>query len=189
MKAKLIKKIDNGWPVYSLRREDNRMIATTRWPFDEPALMIAKHNGIDLQKLSHTNCDEIFRVVDVVKLAEENAKIKEGFVIDSSQVAPYRLGFKNGFNKHTELNKDKVFTFEDMNSAMDWMMTQYFEFHEQPTTGRRDEYLKSLQQPTEIEVEIEMEDVIQLKKRAGGITNMGKPKLDSNGCLILKRAK
>jgi hypothetical protein len=27
--------------------------------------MIAKHNGIDLQKLSHTNCDEIFGVVEV----------------------------------------------------------------------------------------------------------------------------
>jgi len=39
----------------------------------------------------------------------------------------------------------------------------------------------------EIEVEIEMEDVIQLKKRVGGITNMGKPKLDSEGCLILKK--
>jgi hypothetical protein len=46
---------------------------------------------------------------------------------------------------------------------------------------------QSLQQPTEIEVEIEMEDIIQLKKRAGGLTNMGKPKLDNNGCLILKR--
>ena len=39
----------------------------------------------------------------------------------------------------------------------------------------------------EIEVEIEMEDVIQLNKRAGGTTNMGKPKLDEDGCLILKK--
>jgi hypothetical protein len=39
----------------------------------------------------------------------------------------------------------------------------------------------------EIEVEIVMEDTFQLKKRAGGITNMGKPKLDANGCLMLKQ--
>jgi len=36
------------------------------------------------------------------------------------------------------------------------------------------------------DVEVEMEDTFQLKKRAGGITNMGKPKLDAGGCLILK---
>jgi hypothetical protein len=39
----------------------------------------------------------------------------------------------------------------------------------------------------DMNVEVVMEDIIQLKKRAGGLTNMGKPKLDSDGCLILKR--
>jgi hypothetical protein len=53
MKAALIKTLDNGWPVYSLRRADGKMIATTRFPFDQPALMIAKNAGIELQKLSH----------------------------------------------------------------------------------------------------------------------------------------
>ena len=43
------------------------------------------------------------------------------------------------------------------------------------------------EQPSEIEVEIEMEVAFQLKKRVGGITNMGKPLLDADGCLILKR--
>jgi hypothetical protein len=64
MKATLIKKLDNGWPTYSLRRADGRMIATTRFPFDEPALMIAKNAGINLQKLSHVKCDEILGVTD-----------------------------------------------------------------------------------------------------------------------------
>jgi hypothetical protein len=49
--------------------------------------------------------------------------------------------------------------------------------------------LKKVSQPTEIEVEIEMEDVIQLKTRARYITNMGKPKLDAEGCIILKKAR
>jgi len=57
MKATLIKSMDNGWPVYSLRREDRRMIATTRWPFSEPSLMIAKNAGIELRKLSHENAN------------------------------------------------------------------------------------------------------------------------------------
>ena len=39
----------------------------------------------------------------------------------------------------------------------------------------------------DMNVEVVMEHIIQLKKRAGGLTNMGKPKLDSDGCLILKR--
>jgi hypothetical protein len=43
------------------------------------------------------------------------------------------------------------------------------------------------EQPSEIEVEIEMEVAFQLKKRVGGITNMGKPKLDSSGCLVLRK--
>jgi hypothetical protein len=32
-----------------------------------------------------------------------------------------------------------------------------------------------------------MEDIIHLKNRRGGLANMGKPKFDSEGCLILKR--
>jgi hypothetical protein len=84
-----------------------------------------------------------------------------------------------------ELNKDKLFTLEDMNNAMDWIMTQYFEFHEQPTIGRREQYLEHIQQPTEIEVVIEMED-IRLPHGANESYIESKPKLDSNRCLILK---
>jgi hypothetical protein len=64
MTATLIKTLDNGWPTYSLRRADGRMIATTRFPFDEPALMIAKNAGINLHKLSHVKCDEILGITD-----------------------------------------------------------------------------------------------------------------------------
>jgi hypothetical protein len=132
-------------------------------------------------KLSKQNCDEIFGVVDVEKLAT-------GYdLYEKINFVGQTRAYKAGLQKAMELNKDKLFTSEDIKKAMDWMMTQYFEFHEQPTIGRRDQYLESIQQPTEFEVEIEMEDVIQLKKRAGGITNMCKPKLDSEGCLILKK--
>ena len=79
---------------------------------------------------------------------------------------------------------------------MDWMMTQYFEFHEQPTIGRRDQYLESIQQPTEIDVEIEMRNsrtgnIVKhdsdLEWDEDGLCDRAIPKLDSEGCLILKK--
>jgi hypothetical protein len=167
MKAKLIKTGSD----YLLRDMGGDVLAITK-------------GTTEGRKLSKQNCDDIFGVIDVEKLAEDFAKYHSIYPTAQDDT---EYGFKNGFNKAMELNKDKVFTLEDMRNAMDWIMTQYFEFHEQPTIGRREQYLESLQQPTEIEVEIEMEDVIQLKKRAGGITNMGLPKLDSEGCLILKK--
>ena len=86
MKATLIKTLDNGWPTYSLRRADGRMIATTRFPFDEPALMIAKNAGIKLQKLSHVKCDEIFGVIDkeIEVEIEMESNLHIGEVVDDS---------------------------------------------------------------------------------------------------------
>jgi hypothetical protein len=146
MKAKLIKTDVN----YLL--EDNK------------GVVIGSTSTKEINKLSKQNCDEIFGVVNVDKWVKE--KVDNRFnETDGYHKVVYVEGLVEGFNKAMELNKDKVFTLEDMNNAMDWIMTQYFEFHEQPTTGRREQYLESLQQSTEIEVEIEMEDVIQLKKR------------------------
>jgi fructose/tagatose bisphosphate aldolase len=147
MKAKLIKTGSD----YLLRDMNGEVLAIT--------------NGTtEGRKLSTKNCDEIFGVVDVEKLAEECSIDWNGEVMEGSCGI-----YKEGFNKAMELNKDKVFTEEDMNNAMDWIMTQYFEFHEQPTTGRREQYLQSLQQPSEIEVIFNPEEK------------------DSEGCLILKK--
>jgi hypothetical protein len=131
-------------------------------------------------KLSKQNCDEIFGIVDVEKLANE--MYKDNLHNPFFSAAP--MGFIDGFNKAMELNKDKLFTLEDMRNTMDWIMTQYFEFYECPTTGRREQYLESLQQPTEIDVEIEVEpkenkDLVPLWTYEN--------KLDSNGNLILRK--
>jgi hypothetical protein len=98
-------------------------------------------------------------------------------------------GFIKGFNKAMELNKDKLFTLEDMIKARnrgDWYSDEDW-----------DNYIKLLQQPTEIEVEIEMKRVVDETKVIGvvkGIKGSGdkittyksSPKLDADGCLILK---
>lgn len=96
MIATLIKTLDNGWPTYSLRRADGRMIATTRFPFDEPALMIAKNAGINLQKLSHVKCDEILGVTD--KEIEVEIEMEEEFIFDPAM----------GISQGHYLNKPKL---------------------------------------------------------------------------------
>jgi hypothetical protein len=160
MKAKLIKKAD-GW--YNL--------------YDGEIGIGSTHPELQGYKLAKQNCDEIFGVVDVEKLFNE-----VGETIDFHEFC--FSSFKLGLNKAMELNRDKVFTLEDMRKAMDWVMAQYFEFHEQPSTGRREHYLQLLQQPIVIEVEIVMKDSI-------GITDLytpdNDPKLDEKRCLILKK--
>ncbi len=157
-----------------IRREDRYDL------YDDNGHKVA---STSLNTLSKQNCDEIFGVFDVEKLAQ----------MDIHNVKPinphphsYFSGFIRGFNKAMELNKDKLFTLEDMEKAIDvcieLMNNKGSEFRTHKQT-----IIQSLQQPTEIEIEIEMEDIIQLKKRAGGLTNMGKPKLDSNENLILRK--
>jgi hypothetical protein len=176
---------------------------------DERGMAIAtSDNG----KLSKQNCDEIFGVVDVEKLAEENAKIKEGFVIESSQVAPYRLGFRNGFNKAVELNGDKRFTLDDIKKVFaktienspsmesHTRMISNIEYRHFIMNEIYDKIIQSLKQPTEIEVEIEMVKVVDKTKMIGAVkgvkgsghkikTHKSVPKLDEKGCLILKQRK
>jgi hypothetical protein len=131
MKGKLIKTDVN----YLLEDDKGVVVAST-----------STKEGIN--GLTKQNCDEIFGVVDVEKLAEEskNEYVKRFNNISKSD---YMNGFEEGFNKAMELY-----------------------------------------QPTEIEVEIEMEC---LDPNCDGINKKGvcipgdKPKLDSNECLILKK--
>jgi len=179
MKATLIK-VDLFYHLWlNPNTKDQEHIAS-----DNPIMDI---RGVHLRKykLSKQNCDEIFGVIDVEKLAEENAKFKENFVIESSQVAPYRLGFRNGYNKAMELNKDKLFTLEDIRIAI-----VYGEKHRDMDAGKIPyqpffEFLSSLQKPTEIEVEIEMEENCMPMPNIHQKIYL--PKLGSDGCLILKK--
>ena len=161
MKAKL-NKVDNGYVLLV----DNIMYAT------------------DNDKLSKENCDEIFGVVDVEKLEIECMKntINQETGSDIHRLS-VGLGFKKGFNKAMELNKDKVFTLEDMEKAIDvcieLMNNKGSEFRTHKQT-----IIQSLKQPTEIEVEIEYMFSVE---ENGESTNTGITKLDENGCLILKR--
>jgi hypothetical protein len=193
MGLKLVKTMDDGWPVYSLRRADGKMIATTRWPFDEPSLMIARGAGIDLQKLSHENCDELFGIFDVERLAENIVTSHPDF--KSEGFSDYQNGKLNGiiegFNKALQLTATKVFTMKDMMDC--WNTALKFQ-ENQVTLG---EFIQSLR-PKEIDVEIEMVKVVDKTKVVGAVkgvkgsghkikTYKSVPKLDEKGCLILKK--
>jgi hypothetical protein len=170
MKAKLFKK-DND---YCLDNELGETIAAS-WA------------NVTGKKLSQSNCDEIFGVVDVEKLAYDSS---QEYLIKPIESPIFTFGYEEGFEKAMELNKDKVFTLEDMKKGIDMcielMNNKGSEFRTHKQT-----IIQSLQQPTEIEVEIVTEpmNIDEIREQSKGFlnANTNKPKLDSNGNLILKK--
>ena len=153
MKAKLIK----DHQEYMLINDERFVIATT----DASMLEVT-----DKMKLSKQNCDKIFGVVDVEKLAHETL-FEFGKKPIKSNINDIKFGIKVGLEKAMELNKDKVFTLEDMRKAMEW--SKVMSIHSHISDHDMDDYIQSLQQPTEIEVTFDPEEK------------------DSEGCLILKK--
>lgn len=161
MKAQLVKREDR-WDLYN---EDGHKIASTL-------------DGAG-NKLSFKNCQAIERGYDLDELAYSS------FPNGTYETSEIDLGldmYKLGFQKALEILGDKKFSEEDINNAMNWIMTQYFEFYEQPTAGRREHYIQSLQQ-TEWGCIVEMEGFVDEE----GIYCGEKPKLDADGCIVLKR--
>jgi hypothetical protein len=147
--------------------------------------VLAITNGVtEGKKLSKQNCDEIFGVVDLMKLAEENSH--KYYDVKTTDWHCNYNGFFSGFQKAMELNKDKLFTLEDMRKA-------YFDGYNDKEENRYFNPSKSLQQPTEIDVEIKMEPCFYDQSLGGFSTSYTEdkpkeqPKLDSDGCLILKK--
>jgi hypothetical protein len=125
-------------------------------------------NPMLLPNLSKQNCDEIFGIYSPSELSKVLVEGERG-------------AFEFGYCLAREHNKDKVFTLEDMMNC--WNKALKFQEHKQ-TFG---EYIQSRQQPTEIEVMIVMERILE------GLDEMCQPqyakvpKLDSSGNLILKK--
>jgi hypothetical protein len=173
MKAKLCKREDR----YDLYAEDDHKIASSA--------------PNTFGKLSKQNCDEIFGIVDVDKWAAE--KVDNRFnENDGYHKLVFVEGLVEGFNKAMELNKDKVFSKGDMAYIINIMSIHELSFEDAIIK------FQSLQQPTEIEVMIVMKRVVDETKVIGvvkGIKGSGDkittyktvPKLDSEGCLILKK--
>jgi hypothetical protein len=140
--------------------------------------VVADEYGEDILKLSKQNCDEIFGIIDVEKLADEYLEKHFSTGLDTNYIQNIVSdGIKYGFNKAMELNR---FTLGDIKRAISFGQGMDLWKEEEQI----DKFIQSLQQPTEIDVVIVMEtiygifDYKELRKQ---------PKLDSSGNLILKK--
>ena len=180
MKGKLINRGNNDYKLY-----------VNEIPY-------ATTDNSPYKKLSKQNCDEIFGVVDVEKLIKEaDTSHLSNWTSDSHEIM-FDEGFKMGFAKKAELNKDKVFSEEQMfrmflfgHSLSEAIKRGVIE--DKPVGEIFDDRIKFIQQPTEIEVmiitEVDLAGHMTNSTHPGAYlgTDTGIPLLDSNECLILKK--
>lgn len=172
MEAKLIK-TKTGFYLWKNPLDKSQEILGATVP-------IMNDNGVDLRehKLSLKNCEAIERGYDLDELAEDF--IRDLFGDNKKEIDLSNgiiISFIKGFQKAHELMGDKKFSEDDVISMIE----------KSRETGLTAQFLILTKQQTEWDVEIVMEDIIHLKNRRGGLANMGKPKLDADECLILKR--
>ena len=178
-----LRKLNNGY--YSLYDSDGDIVAS-----NNPDTPCSK-------KLSKENCDEIFRVVDVEKLADEYIVIKPKHREHEHNLAV--SAYIEGFNKAMELNKDKLFTVDDMRQAYDNGMDNIDADGcaiDDPDEDFFDT-LRCIQQPKEIKVDIIYDrDCYSSSGRCDKSTManciMCTPVTylkDENGCIILTKKK
>ena len=175
MKAKLIK-IEEG---YELLTQGFLKGSTNHELIDS----LNVEEGNIRYKLSLKNCQAIECGYDLDELVDEFIGCPEDMRTLSED---WRINsFKSGFQKALELMGDKTFSEEDLRLAMHF--GRFGEANNQTTTIG---FIQSLQQ-TEWDVEIEIyEEKEFIFDPAMGISQghyLDKPKLDADGCLILKK--
>jgi hypothetical protein len=141
--------------------------------------------------LSKENCDEIFGVVDLEEIALSKASHFGGTYRNPEGFSDKQVGYLHGFIEGAELNKDKLFTVEDMRKVFNrgYDLPEYLE--KDIMNEIFDDYIQLLQQPKEMEVEIVTEpmNIDEIREEGKGFlnANTNKLKLDENDCLILKK--
>lgn len=125
-------------------------------------------------KLSLKNCQAIERGYDLDELASEYSEGKS--TAEVFKIA-HESDFKAGFQKALELMGDKKFSEDDVISMIE----------KSRETGLTAEYLILTKQQTEWDVIVEMECCGNYSPPCNINCEYGpKPKLDAEGCLILK---
>ncbi len=140
---------------------------------DDKGVVIAstslKKEGLSL---SLKNCQAIEKGYDLDELAKIEYPICE--VWNDEEALIRELAFKKGFQKALELMGHKMFSEEQLREA-------FFHVQNEPTF---DVFKQSLQQ-TEWDVEIE---TVPALSNNGNVYYGDIPKLDEDGCLILKKS-
>jgi hypothetical protein len=186
MKAKLVKK-KGGW--YNL--------------YDGEIGIGSTHSELQGHKLSVNNCDEIFGLVDVKKLAKKYLDSR----YDNEDIAHPELyeeynSFINGFNEAMVMNKGKVFNEYEVLSVVNQVLTDLV-----MVEGFDKEYLfpemiyyEVMSRTWAIKNEVKV-GIVMKNSRTGkivesesdlewdeeGLCDESVPNLDSEGCLILKK--
>jgi hypothetical protein len=155
----LIKK-DDRWDLYN---EDGHKIASTL-------------DGC-LNKLSTKNCQAIECGYDLDELAEKACPD----VISSAHSA-----FKAGFQKALELMGDKKFSEEQVLNAFYAGWISKDKLYPEAQESYKGYLKRRITQQTEWDVEIEMEFVEEEQTGTHLVWGRATPKLDADGCLILK---
>ena len=180
MNGELVKRQDR-WDLYA---EDGSKIGSS-----------AKN---PMNKLSLKNCQAIengYDLDEIRKLADEDFECELGDgpttneSINSMIKKSNAYGAEWGFQKALEILGDKKFSENKLLVDFVYFLNDRHFNKYMVDTDEVDLYLESLQQ-TEWDVEIEMEQYVKYVPKSlatvyptGGV----RPKLDSNGCLILKR--
>jgi hypothetical protein len=162
MEAKLIKR-PNGirWDLYL--KKDINMLNT-----------IASSEDGAVGKLSLKNCEAIENGYDLDELAM-------GYdLYENINFVGQMRAFKAGFQKALEILGDKKFTEDDIRKTI------FIVSNPLDTRYSSSEIISSLQQ-TEWDVEIILEVINHGKGEDGLLQETVEPKLDADGCLILKR--
>jgi len=155
----LVKREDH----YGLYNEDGHKIAATI-------------DGCN-SKLSKENCEAIANGYDLDGLADEYYKRLE--------LVPHKgNAYISGFQKALEILGDKKFSEEDVRKAMH-VTLNYETKRDAESYQEKIDFLKSLQQ-TEWDVEIVTKPYTEVGE-GFNLELKREPKLDADGCLILKR--
>lgn len=140
--------------------------------------------------LNKKNCDYIFGVIDVEKLAKEyvDSHQSDDFKYTTEEYYNAQIDFKEGFNKAMKLNENKLFTLEDMRQAYDDGMNNIDAdgcIIDSPDEDFIDT-LRCIRQRGEIEVEIVTRPYTDVHE-GFELETKREYKLDENGYLILKK--
>jgi hypothetical protein len=164
--------------LYKTEKENYILVDPTKGTYDD-GYTLGTSRESQYNKLSIKNCQAIENGYDLDELAKEhlgNPTEEELNKASSFVYALYKsnlLEFKKGFQKALEILGDKKFSLEQMLVA----------YNTNRSGTLFDQLINSFGgQQTEWDVEIEMEEVAIGDK----YTPEPKPKLDADGCLILK---
>jgi hypothetical protein len=148
----------------------------------------------ELPDIDFNNLEEKFGIVDVDDLALKLIGIDQNEVphwndFISNDILNIAKGFKAGFNKCLELNKDKLYTEEDVLDAWEKGAKEGLPL----TKTKKDKLLKSLQPKTEWDIEIELETKCYCghttyceSEELEGKPYIQRPKITNNKIKILK---